>query len=529
MKTLFVALSILDAILRLCGAASLEELPEAQLEHYYQLCEHPLKLNEASRSELLALDFLSPFEIASILDYRQRNGDILSASELGSVIGIDTQKALDLSHFLSFESSLRPSQRQGGSSYYLEGTMRNGLKNSTVSSLYKVRGEAGPWNLGLSATDKLQNYYLSYTKASFSLLAGSFNIHYGQGLLLWSGFSLNSLSTPNALIRNPAFALPSNSSSSSSALQGLSLSFDSGQFSFELSAFDRCLAARLLLSTLRSNLALTALHSSDYNALGMDAKASLGKFTLWAETALILRRESLSSAIIGGLRYNIAYRQSLSLGLRAYSPLYDSPYASALSLFGKTQDQWALTLAYQSQELDFCLDAGGRISSSDKALRAALSYVQTWEKGDWAIEGRLRNRLKIKPSASALVDLKAELKATRGELEVQLKGIIQRGEKWSGLAELDLKLAGVKCYLAYYEAPVWAERLYAYAPDVPGSFAIKQYYGRGYAIGLCSNLKDMALKLGYQRQLDGRPSSFELRMYLRFRMSGRVPRLKKEH
>ena len=68
MKTLSLVLSVLDAILRLSGASSLEELGEARLEHYYHLAEHPLNLNEASRSELLVLDFLSPFEIASILD-----------------------------------------------------------------------------------------------------------------------------------------------------------------------------------------------------------------------------------------------------------------------------------------------------------------------------------------------------------------------------------------------------------------------------------------------------------------------------
>ncbi|MGN1225645.1 MAG: ComEA family DNA-binding protein [Candidatus Cryptobacteroides sp.] len=523
MKTLSLVLSILDAILRLSGASSFEELGEARLEHYYHIAEHPVKLNEASRAELLALDFLSPFEVASILDYRTRSGDILSVAELGSVIGIDSQKALDLSYFLSFESPYRPSQRESGQSYKLKAYMRNGLKNSEISSLFKLEADYGPWSLALSSTDQLQNYHLSYSHPRFRLLLGSFNLHYGQGLLLWSGFSMSSVSSPSFLVRNPAPALASNSSSASYALKGASLSFDIGQFSFEFSAFDRCLAARLSHYRPRLSLALSALHSDGYEAAGVDLKSSLGQFTLWNESAVILRGGTLSTASIGGIRYNIAYQKYFSLSLRAYSPQYQSPYASALSLFGKSSDQWALSLGYQSPRFDLCLDGGGRISNSDKALRSTENLHLQWELYDWSLEAKLRHRLKIRPEEVAINELKAEIQAQREEIGLKIIGLVQKGRNISAYAEMGWSIRDVKCQLAYFDASLWAERIYAYSPDVPGSFAIRQYYGRGYVLGLYGRLGDLALKLSYTGRLDGRSPLLELRMYLQFRMSGRVP------
>ena len=529
MKTLSLVLSVLDAILRLSGASSLEELGEARLEHYYHLAEHPLNLNEASRSELLVLDFLSPFEIASILDYRGRNGDILSVAELSSVIGIDLGKALDLSYFLNFETRHRPSQREGIKIYQLRANMRNSLKNKEISSLFKLQGDYGPWSLALSSTDKLQNYHIAYSDSRFRLLLGSFNLHYGQGLLLWTGFSLSTVSSPSTLSRNPSLATVSNSSSTAYALKGVSLSFSPGQFSFELSAFDRCLSARLNHYSPRFSIALSALCSEEYVAAGFDLKSSLGIFTLWNESDAILREGILSTASIGGIRYNIAYQKQLSLSLRVYSPLYQSPYSSALSLFGKSTDQWALSLGYQSPGFDFCLDGGGRISNSDKALRSSENLYGQWDLADWTLLGKLRHRLKIKPEEPAVNELKAEIQAKREEIGLKLLGLAQSGRCFSAYAEMCLNVRELSCQLAYFDAPQWTERIYAYSPDVPGSFAIRQYYGKGYALGLYGRFGDLALKFSYIGRLDARQPLLELRMYLQFRMSGRVPSQVQEH
>ncbi|MBQ5485820.1 MAG: hypothetical protein IIT69_00030, partial [Bacteroidales bacterium] len=68
----------LRAIVFLSGASSEEDLDDTETDKYMDYVTHPLEINLSGRSKLLSSGLLSPFQVASIVDYRSRFGDILS-------------------------------------------------------------------------------------------------------------------------------------------------------------------------------------------------------------------------------------------------------------------------------------------------------------------------------------------------------------------------------------------------------------------------------------------------------------------
>ncbi|MCQ2156600.1 MAG: hypothetical protein MJY57_05335, partial [Bacteroidales bacterium] len=82
-------LTVERAVLRITGAADVSEIPVNDLENFQDLFRRPLRLNEASRGKLLASGLFSSYQVESLLDWRSRHGDILSATELSVVDGFN--------------------------------------------------------------------------------------------------------------------------------------------------------------------------------------------------------------------------------------------------------------------------------------------------------------------------------------------------------------------------------------------------------------------------------------------------------
>ena len=148
MKTLLLFLSLLgqpafqEAVLTLSGASCIEELDEDEILHYQNLAAHPVDLNLAGRSRLLATGLLSPFQVASLLDYRSRTGEILSWTELSLVDGFSPAlvDALRVFAVLGMDESRAPGQSDDRT---LTGsvTLRGGVRDGG-EGFWGVKGEA---------------------------------------------------------------------------------------------------------------------------------------------------------------------------------------------------------------------------------------------------------------------------------------------------------------------------------------------------------------------------------------------------
>lgn len=86
---------ILDLFGAQTGSANYDDIYESLFQYY----RYPLDLNKATREDLQELYVLSPGQIASLLQYRQKNGDFLTIFELQAVPGLDETT---IQHLLPF-------------------------------------------------------------------------------------------------------------------------------------------------------------------------------------------------------------------------------------------------------------------------------------------------------------------------------------------------------------------------------------------------------------------------------------------
>ena len=272
-----------DAVLLLCGAGTLEELSEDEWERYRHLADHPLDLNACTRSAMLSSGLFSPFQAASLLDRRMRDGDILSYTELGYTDGFTPELARALSHFVVLRSrnppgnpsvpqlhaSLLPRTSSSGSSsvpaaraalqtaaaHSTSGANSTASgKNPSAATSSFASGKNDPFSgsaafgikTAISLEGRLDAFWSarkSYSDRTFGpgtislaiygksipgrILLGDYSARFGQGLLLWSGFSIAGFSSVQSFRRNASGL--SASSSFTRTLHGIGLDLALGR------------------------------------------------------------------------------------------------------------------------------------------------------------------------------------------------------------------------------------------------------------------------------------------------------------
>ena len=272
-----------DAVLLLCGAGTLEELSEDEWERYRHLADHPLDLNACTRSAMLSSGLFSPFQAASLLDRRMRDGDILSYTELGYTDGFTPELARALSHFVVLRSRNppgKPSVPQLHASLLLRTSCSGSSsvpaaraalqtaaahstsganstasgKNPSAATSSFASGKDDPFSgsaafgikTAISLEGRLDAFWSarkSYSDRTFGpgtislaiygksipgrILLGDYSARFGQGLLLWSGFSIAGFSSVQSFRRNASGL--SASSSFTRTLHGIGLDLALGR------------------------------------------------------------------------------------------------------------------------------------------------------------------------------------------------------------------------------------------------------------------------------------------------------------
>ena len=285
-----------DAVLLLCGAGTLEELSEDEWERYRHLADHPLDLNACTRSAMLSSGLFSPFQAASLLDRRMRDGDILSYTELGYTDGFTPELARALSHFVVLRSRNPPgkpsvpqlhvslllrtscsgsssvpaaraalqtaaahntsganSTASGKNPSAATSSSASGKNPSAATSSF-ASGKNDPFSgsaafgikTAISLEGRLDAFWSarkSYSDRTFGpgtislaiygksipgrILLGDYSARFGQGLLLWSGFSIAGFSSVQSFRRNASGL--SASSSFTRTLHGIGLDLALGR------------------------------------------------------------------------------------------------------------------------------------------------------------------------------------------------------------------------------------------------------------------------------------------------------------
>ena len=521
------------SILYLTGASCLEDLSEDELERLYSFESRPLRLNLAPLSRLVSSGLLTRYQAASLRDYISRHGDVLSVNELALVDGFSEQSAAALEPFVSFESA---SSRPGGNSLekgrvktetLARGSVKSSEGETLASAGLKVRtGNEDRWELSLAGKkETLSASAALYGRGHLGkVVLGDYNARFGQGLLMWSGFSLSGFSSASAFARHPSGLSPAWTFTPSSARRGAAVDFTFSRVC--VSAFadvSGLFGANATLYARSGQAGVTFLSPGEAS---VDTRLSLGKIDLFGEAAVA----GGVVAALAGLTFNPAYGVRISALVRNYPSDFESACAGAVRSSTKVSDERGAALGLDWGSLSLTADAAFHPSKGSSQHKAVLKFSP--QIGDFLLFSfRAVCRYRPADDSAWRSELRADATLTIAQ-KFSLKGCADlcrcNSFSWASYAECGFK-TGSKPELSVYLRGTafvvdnWDDRIYLYERDLQGSFNVPALYGRGCTSFLLTTLKWRSLKLGlrasftaYPGMREKKPGKAELKIQCQF-------------
>ena len=507
-KTLLLILLVgvpeAGGVLFLTGASSLEELDESTMERFESLRLHPVPINCCSRSRLLSCGLFTRFQVASLLDYRSRSGDVLSFTELAAVDGFGERYADALREFVSLEgSAANPSSRRFRQDMMVRGAFRKPEESLEYSAGVKYHAEYGG-RVEFNWSDRTTysspepgfgtiNLTCFGKRLPGKVILGDYNARFGQGLLFWSGFSMSGVSSAGALARNGTGLSASRSFSSS--LHGIAADMSAGKYMFSL-AYDR--GRRVLTNVSREGkvwqVGLTGVWNRDHPAFSADWRVGFRGGATYGEIAV----DGGTAAVVAGAFVIPRYGSMLAALVRAYPESYVGTSAGAVRSGSKVSDEYGASLAAQNEWGLITLDAAWHPSKETAYGKVLAQFKREWKLSAVSVcpALRLSGRASGKTGgskASLRGDVRADLNVTCGPWSVsgRFNAVGSVGWGWLWYAEAGYRAAGEKpvgisAYLRgeQYRIDNWDDRIYVYERDAPGNFNVPAYYGRGWNLSL---------------------------------------------
>ncbi len=501
MGMLFIGLQAwMAAAVLLSGAGEAESLDAAVLERYEALAAHPVPVNLASRSRLLSAGLLTAYQVASLFDYRARYGDVLSVEELALVDGFGRETAEALTFFVSLRSASLP-----GVADSVRAPVRQHVEFRTRGPGLKYRlclGDRAEAGFAWKGSAPAGAYGVYYGDGRLGkVVAGRFNVRFGQGLAVWSGFVIEDLLTPSSFVRKGSGVSPTNSYSPESAFLGVAADFAFGRW--DLSAYAAAEGAGVNVGRAwRSGRAGLSVILPDYRSrprISADIRWNPRGVQLFGELAFEPARGRIAAT--GGLLAPIGehFQAALLLSVlpSAYTRKKYGEYAAAASLgfsAGKYVSLKGRT-GFGSSEIRH----RGALAASFSAMpvpvedprRYMLKIKAQWQ---WRIspscdlQVRASQRLRNYASERSRTDVRADFKWSDGTWWAGTRingvwcdggGILAYAEGGYGGAFLSFS---ARCTV--FRTAAWASRIYSYERDAPGNFNVPAYYGEGWAATL---------------------------------------------
>lgn len=513
-------------MLVLTGAAEMEELSEETLERFETLHAHPININAAPRSRLLGCGLFSAYQTASLLDYRERTGEIRSLTELALVDGFNETLVQALAPFISLDAVGAPGQ----------GAPRNWYQSLTLRGSVRAQdGQPPAWtgkgNWHGEWKDRAElsvstagSWSAAWHGRHLDLIAGDYNARFGQGLALWSGFTLSGFSGSGSFSRNPTGVRASAAHSRANRFRGAAARFETlhwtgSAFVSEsgLAGLNSAWTGRLLSAS------LTFVHEREWNVLSADAKYCLGGVTLSGEAAW--EPGTQRPAALAAVQWSPAYGSTLSLLGRWYPACYSGRYAAAPRSSTRTTDEAGVSLGAGYGWAELTADAAWHPEKRTRHFKTVVRLAPEISLGgEQGLQGVLRwsGRWRPEEKYPQRQDLRLDLTATRGPWVLTVRGNLV----WSrGLAALVYAEAGYKdaqraVWLrgTLFRADYWEDRIYVYERDAPGEFNVPACYGRGYGLSLNANWRPFYLRIAATRYPGSdKPDRLEVKLALVWR------------
>ncbi len=471
---------VLRAAMLLGGASTEEEVDQSLVDQLEALRGRRVRVNS---DHLRASAILSDYQVAVIRDYRASSGDILSWTELSLLEGFTQADIEVLRPFLSLESSRLP-----GAADTIKTKAQALLRGTLNSAGGKVKVTGRSWRAGgaLRCGDNFKKWDGTfYGEASFRnhrVVAGDYKIRFAEGLGLWTGFSMDNLSTVDAFLKRAQGISPVWSFSSSGVQRGLAYEYSSRHWRAQaFGAFDRTFGVHGEYLGRHFQAGFTAASGL---LLSADAKVNLKGVIVSGEVAFRNGTFAGKSAIKASLgEYFRLAVQGRIIPVK-YSGKKNGEYAAAAGLEFNNRKVLA-SITADAAMLPIPYTDPGRFQ-----LRG---YGRTlWNITEiWSMEGRITERYRnYEPPRT---DLRADIKFASGLFLSTFRAEAVRCDSWGFLGYLEggYKSEAISAYLRVtgFKIDRWTDRIYVYERDAPGSFSVPAYYGRGVSISAMGNIK----------------------------------------
>jgi hypothetical protein len=196
------------------------EIPQELFERYTDLRSKPLNINCTSPDQLAESELFSPYQIHTLINYREKHGDLYSILELASLRGFSLSRVQKISQFLKAEpcikkenkarvkhmillhaghifpkaegfgdgSEIKSDSKYVGSPVATDVRIRSQLGNS-LSLGFTYEKDAGESYFYRHKPEYLSGYlqYHGYRQLS-QVIIGNFKLHQGLGLVNGTGF-----------------------------------------------------------------------------------------------------------------------------------------------------------------------------------------------------------------------------------------------------------------------------------------------------------------------------------------------------
>lgn len=582
----------IESVMGLSGAVYEEDIPSDEVEKFNELASRPLNINTAPLSRLISTGLFSKYQAASVADYRSRNGDILSIEELAAVDGIGDSYARLLAPFLDFSSYALPGMSSVRPRTYVHSAVLKASSRTGIPS-----GTAGIQNLEYSygmkyrfcVNDMIEaavtcrtpyggdlfppgasSYYLAYygRGALGKIVLGDFNARFGQGLAMWSGFSMSGAPSPGAFSRRPSGISPYWSYSGEGSHRGVAADLAAGKFL--ISVFAAVTGTRELIAGSR-NADVTLVPCANLAWNGLDGQASVtwvatsrtlygtGKYALpepsagggaFFESSIVSADFSYSYkgtdffteaacdisswavAVLAGCRFRPSDSIMMAAGARCYPGNYESSYSGAMRSSSSCTNEYGATFSGEFSAGDYVqLKGRSGFGSSELRHRGEFSidaaYWPSPRYGTDGPSGQLKAvaaySWRISPSFSLQMKVSEKMRTYGNRFRTDVRCDVKY---ISGALTAAMRFNMLNCIgtglLSYAEAGYaperysvhlrgglfridnWDDRIYAYERDAPGNFSVPSFYGRGFWVSAVASVK----------------LAFRIRLYLRASYTG---------
>lgn len=483
-----IAVAALLSVASPIRAQEMEELDESEANRIAELFRNPVKINTATQSRLEECGLFSHYQVQSIIDYRKTKGDILSEAELASLDGFNSRAVSAMTGMLDFGTIAAPgrssTKTRVRAEIYAGGQIKaKSDEDIRIGYSAKTKVEIGN-SLAVNAGIRDGGWSASgswYGPGHLEkVIVGDFNARFGQGLALWSGFSLSGLNSVSAFTRKATGLSGCSSYNGNYSIRGIAVQCRWNDFVLNgFGTLNGLYGSNLSYRKKSLDIGVTGCWSKDYSKIGCDFRYSVKGLDFWGEGVYDFTAGKFAG--ISGCQWNIDYRKALILLLRYYPAGLTSAYSGAARASSKASGEAAVSLGASFGEFSSTLDAAA----------LAGKYVQFKNVSVWAFRSgpyfstRLRAATRVRPDTSLLfrTDIRADEMFAMGRWRTNARAeyVRCRGNAFLAYAETAFATDRLTIWLRTtgFIIDNWDDRIYVYERDVPGTFSSPACYGRG--------------------------------------------------